>query len=133
METSSGMDHPSCQPREGWPPLTRISHRKNNRVCHKRYERGGRDHGNKDWSRSVPLSHADHTENACQLIICLYWKGAFIRRKEKRTLGIFHCLLGIMAVGKGGLSFLLARFLLSSSKKNENTRIGDTKNCIRKG
>lgn len=103
---------------------------KNNHFCHKRYGWGGRDHRGKDFPLSIMVSNADLTESACQLIICLYWKGAFVRRKGKRTLGIFHCLLGIMAVGKEGFSFVKARFIII---ENANTIKRDIKNSIRKG
>lgn len=45
-------------------------------------------------------------------------------------MSIFHHLLGIMAVGKGGFSFVKARFIII---ENANTIIKDIKNSIRKG
>jgi len=55
-----------------------------------------------------------------------YWKEAFVRRKEKRTLSIFHFLVWILAIGKEGSSFLQAK-LVSHSSKNVHSIIVDYK------
>lgn len=53
-----------------------------------------------------------------------------VKGRGKEYSGIFHCLLGIMAVGKEGFSFVKARLIII---ENANTVIRDIKNSIRKG
>lgn len=115
------------------PVNLNISFCKNNHLCHIKYGCGGKDPSCKDSSLSLIFSNADYPENVRWFITCVYWKEVFVRRKEKRTLGIFYFLVGILAIGKEGSSFLQAK-LVSHSSKNVRSIIVDyqKKNSIRK-